>query len=113
MGLLENVEAELSAAIGAAVGDEGRHDPLLRRSDFADLQANFALAMARKLGTQPRELAAKVVGRLEGSKRVTRGSFTSSRKPVFTMASFSRTSSAALRPLTSRLNWMITTEEPS
>lgn len=70
MGLLENVEAELSAAIGAAVGDEGHHDPLLRRSDFADLQANFALAMARRLGTQPRELAAKVVGRLEGSKLV-------------------------------------------
>lgn len=70
MGLLEDVEAELTAAIDSVVGDAGDHDPLLRRSDFADLQANFALALARKLGTQPRDLAARVVERLASSNLV-------------------------------------------
>jgi len=67
MALLDDVEAELSAAIGDVLSDPTHHDPLLRRSDFADLQANFALALARKLGTQPRDLATRVVERLAAS----------------------------------------------
>lgn len=70
MALLDDVQAELSAAINEVVADGAPHDPLMRRSDFADLQANFALALARKLGTQPRELAANVVERLAGSTLV-------------------------------------------
>ena len=53
------------------------------------------------------------IGTLAGSKRETRGSLTSSRISVRTSATFSRTSSAALRPSMSRLNSMITTELPS
>ena len=51
--------------------------------------------------------------RAAGSKRSTRGSFTSSRKVGRRMASFSRTSSAALRPSTCSWNSMMTTDWPS
>jgi len=54
--------------------------------------------------------ASENTGALAGSKRETRGSFTSSRKAALMTESFSRTSSAALRPSTSRLNWTMTTE---
>ena len=53
------------------------------------------------------------IGVLAGSKRDTRGSLTSSRRVGRTSAIFSRTSSAALRPSTLRLNSMITIELPS
>ena len=53
------------------------------------------------------------IGVLAGSKREMRGSFTSSRRLGRISATFSRTSSAALRPSTSRLNSTMTTELPS
>ena len=53
------------------------------------------------------------IGTLCGSKREMRGSLTSSRSSGRINATFSRTSSAALRPSTSRLNSTITTEVPS
>jgi|GEM_PF-3985056 len=53
------------------------------------------------------------IGTLCGSKREMRGSLTSSRNSGRISATFSRTSSAALRPSTSRLNSTITTEVPS
>ena len=52
------------------------------------------------------------IGRLDGSKRWTLGSFTSSRSSGLSTASFSRTSSAALRLSRSRLNWTMTTDVP-
>ena len=60
------------------------------------------------------EVSASVnTGREVGSKRCTRDSLTSARNTGRTRATFSRTSSAALRPSTSRLNWTITTDTPS
>jgi hypothetical protein len=53
------------------------------------------------------------IGTLCGSKREIRGSLTSSRRFGRISATFSRTSSAALRPSTSRLNSTTTTEVPS
>ena len=53
------------------------------------------------------------MGTLCGSKREMRGSLTSSRRFGRISATFSRTSSAALRPSTSRLNSTMTTEVPS
>jgi arginyl-tRNA synthetase len=38
-------------------------DPVLRPSDHADFQANGTLALAKRLGRSPRELAAEIVGR--------------------------------------------------
>ncbi|MCB0955293.1 MAG: arginine--tRNA ligase, partial [Ilumatobacter sp.] len=37
-------------------------DPVVRPSDRADAQVNGALALAKQLGRNPRELAAEVVG---------------------------------------------------
>jgi hypothetical protein len=52
-------------------------------------------------------------GWLAGSKREMRASLTSSRSSGLTSATFSRTSSAALRPSTSSLNCTTTSELPS
>jgi arginyl-tRNA synthetase len=43
-----------------AVGGEGA-DPVVRPSDHADAQANGALGLAKRLGRQPREVAADIV----------------------------------------------------
>ncbi|MFG2027522.1 arginine--tRNA ligase [Streptomyces sp. NPDC048825] len=51
----------LSAALPAADADV---DPLLRRSDRADFQANGILALAKKAKANPRELASGVVERV-------------------------------------------------
>jgi len=52
-------------AIVAAFGEEQRGvDPVLRVSQRADYQADVAMALARKLGRSPREIAAAIVERL-------------------------------------------------
>ena len=58
-------------------------------------------------------MATLKMGALAGSNLDTRGSFTSSRNSGRMSATFSRTSSAALRPSTLRLNSAITTDAPS
>ena len=56
----------LSTAITAAFGDEfSGTDPVLRPSQFADLQANAALALAKRVGAAPREVAARIVAALD------------------------------------------------
>ncbi|MFJ3100996.1 arginine--tRNA ligase [Streptomyces sp. NPDC086835] len=59
--LASNVQQRLADALTAALPEAGAADPLLRRSDRADFQANGILALAKKLGGNPRELAAEVV----------------------------------------------------
>ncbi len=52
-------------AIVAAFGEEQRDvDPVLRVSQHADYQADVAMALAKKLGKSPREVAAAIVSRL-------------------------------------------------
>ena len=54
------------SAITAAFGEDYRDaDPVLRRSDRADYQANAAMALAKKLGRPPREVAAAIVEHLD------------------------------------------------
>ncbi|WP_438005871.1 arginine--tRNA ligase [Sorangium sp. So ce321] len=56
----------LQAAIIAAFGAEhAATDPSLRRSSHADYQANAAMALGKRLGKPPREVAAAIVARLE------------------------------------------------
>lgn len=56
----------VSAAIERAFGPEHRDaDPVLRPSQFADLQSNAALALARQVGMAPRDAAARIVEALE------------------------------------------------
>ncbi|MEU1787261.1 arginine--tRNA ligase [Streptomyces sparsogenes] len=59
--LAATVHQRLADALSAALPEAGTADPLLRRSDRADFQANGMLALAKKLKGNPRELAAKVV----------------------------------------------------
>ena len=54
----------LTAALPAAAGADTDVDPLLRRSDRADFQANGILALAKKTKANPRELASSVVERV-------------------------------------------------
>ncbi|MET7456993.1 arginine--tRNA ligase [Streptomyces sp. NPDC005574] len=63
--LSDSVQQRLAAALSAALPEAGSADPLLRRSDRADFQANGILALAKKAKANPRELAAQVVARVE------------------------------------------------
>ncbi|MFJ8231890.1 arginine--tRNA ligase [Streptomyces sp. NPDC094448] len=62
--LASNVQQRLANALSAALPEAGSADPLLRRSDRADFQANGILALAKQLKGNPRELAVKVVDAL-------------------------------------------------
>ncbi|TQK52654.1 arginyl-tRNA synthetase [Streptomyces sp. SLBN-118] len=62
--LASTVQQRLADVLSAALPEAGSADPLLRRSDRADFQANGILALAKKLKGNPRELAAKVVAGL-------------------------------------------------
>jgi arginyl-tRNA synthetase len=56
----------VQSAIAAALGDEFRDaDPGLRPSQFADVQVNAALALGKRVGMPPREVAAKIVDALD------------------------------------------------
>jgi arginyl-tRNA synthetase len=52
-------------ALVAAFGDEyGGTDPAIRPSQFADYQSNVALALPKRVGRPPREVAAEIVAHL-------------------------------------------------
>ncbi|MEW2253380.1 arginine--tRNA ligase [Streptomyces sp. NPDC006975] len=59
--LTASVHQRLASALSAALPEAAGADPLLRRSDRADYQANGILALAKKAKANPRELAAQVV----------------------------------------------------
>ncbi|MET9913966.1 arginine--tRNA ligase [Streptomyces sp. NPDC006476] len=61
--LSDSVNQQLASALSATL-PEVSADPLLRRSDRADFQANGILALAKKAKANPRELATEVVGRI-------------------------------------------------
>lgn len=65
--LAATVHQHLSGALSAAVPEVADADPMLRRSDRADFQANGMLALAKRLKGNPRELAAKVTEALPAS----------------------------------------------
>jgi arginyl-tRNA synthetase len=56
------VRAALVAAYGADYADA---DPLIRPSQYADLQANVALSLGKRLGKAPRDVANEIVGHLD------------------------------------------------
>ncbi|NEA38543.1 arginine--tRNA ligase [Streptomyces sp. SID11385] len=65
--LTASVEQQLKDALAAALPGTADADPLLRRSDRADFQANGVLALAKKAKANPRELATQVVAALPDS----------------------------------------------
>ncbi|MDI5966681.1 arginine--tRNA ligase [Streptantibioticus silvisoli] len=62
--LFASIQQRVSAALTAAVPSADGADPLLRRSDRADFQANGVLGLAKKAKANPRELGAAVAERL-------------------------------------------------
>ena len=60
--LAEHVQAAMAAAFGS---EHARRDPAIRPSQYADFQANAALALAREVGLTPREVAARIVEHLD------------------------------------------------
>ncbi|HET8971114.1 MAG TPA: arginine--tRNA ligase, partial [Candidatus Nanopelagicales bacterium] len=60
--LAERLEHALMAAFGPELAGT---DPVIRPSQFADFQANVALALAKQLGRPPREVATAIVAVLE------------------------------------------------
>ncbi|MBB4934041.1 arginyl-tRNA synthetase [Lipingzhangella halophila] len=60
--LAQRVQSALGAAFGA---DFAGTDPVIRPSQFADYQANAALALAKRLGRKPRDVASDIVAHLD------------------------------------------------
>ncbi|WP_017607132.1 arginine--tRNA ligase [Nocardiopsis xinjiangensis] len=64
----EVLSRRVQSALGAAFGPEfAGTDPVIRPSQFADYQANAALALAKRLGRKPREVSAAVMEHLDVS----------------------------------------------
>jgi arginyl-tRNA synthetase len=66
--LTDLVHQRLASALSAALPEATDADPLLRRSDRADFQANGILALAKKAKANPRELATQVVAQVESGE---------------------------------------------
>ena len=62
--LSDSVQQQLASALSATLPEAAGADPLLRRSDRADFQANGILALAKKAKANPRELATRVVAHI-------------------------------------------------
>src|SRR5919199_658066 len=60
--LTERFRTALGTAFGAEHADT---DPVIRPSQFADLQANVALPLAKRVGAKPRDVAARLVEALD------------------------------------------------
>ncbi|WP_228522467.1 arginine--tRNA ligase [Nocardioides islandensis] len=60
--MTERFQAALAKAFGDGYADA---DPVIRPSQFADFQANAALALAKRLGENPRAVAQKIVDALD------------------------------------------------
>ncbi len=69
---LEALGPVLRDAARAALGEEAASsfDPALRGSDRADAQANFAMALAKKLGKPPREIAQAVAAKIDAPEMI-------------------------------------------
>jgi len=72
---MSDLKGRLSEAVGAAFAEEGLPAELGRvtasdRPDLADFQSNGALAAAKRVGRNPREIAAAVAARLAADPRL-------------------------------------------
>ncbi|RPF22583.1 arginine--tRNA ligase [Myceligenerans xiligouense] len=72
VAIQDQVEAAVKAALTRALPSElAGSDPVVRRSDRADFQANGTLAVAKKAGRPPRAIADEVVGHLDTEVGIT------------------------------------------
>ena len=66
--LSSTLTPRVQTALEAAFGPQFAHaDPVLRPSKFADVQVNAPLALAKRLGLAPREVASRLVAHLDVS----------------------------------------------
>ena len=64
--LRTSLQPRFEAALRAAFGEEyAKTDPVIHRSERTDFQADVAMALAKKIGKSPREVAAAIVDRLD------------------------------------------------
>jgi arginyl-tRNA synthetase len=63
--LLDQVSTAVSDAIRRARPELAEADPVVRRSEYADFQANAALALAKRARLRPSDLAAELVAALD------------------------------------------------
>ncbi|HOF64311.1 MAG TPA: arginine--tRNA ligase [Dermatophilaceae bacterium] len=64
----DTLAPRITAAIAAAFGEDFRDaDPVLRPSQFADLQVNAALALGKRVGMPPRQVAERIVEHLDAT----------------------------------------------
>lgn len=68
--LAQQLTDAVGAAIATAYPEQAGADPLIRPSDHADLQANAALALAKRVGANPREVAIRVSEAIPASSAV-------------------------------------------
>ncbi|HEX2145113.1 MAG TPA: arginine--tRNA ligase [Glycomyces sp.] len=68
--LVEAVETAVVDAVRRALPGTGRTEPLVRRSDFADYQANAALSLAKQHGRNPRELGNSIAEALADAELI-------------------------------------------
>lgn len=62
---IEALTPAVQSALVAAFGEDVRGaDPVLRPSQFADVQVNAAMALAKRLGQKPRDVAQAIVDHL-------------------------------------------------
>jgi arginyl-tRNA synthetase len=65
------IEARLQRAVAAALGEDyAQVDPVVQPTgnpEFGDYQANLAMALGKKLGQKPRDLAQHIVDQLDGA----------------------------------------------
>ncbi|WP_447008133.1 arginine--tRNA ligase [Saccharothrix isguenensis] len=69
--LLERIATTMSEAIGRVREDLAGADPVVRRSDRADFQCNAPLALAKRIGVKPLDLAAEIVTALDRDAVIT------------------------------------------
>ena len=75
MDAISALTGHLSNAIASALGDEWRDaDPVIRpankKQTSADVQVNAAMALAKKVGKNPREVASAIVEALRADDEV-------------------------------------------
>jgi len=71
--LIHDLTVALQDAIASSLGQEHRNaDPILRPADprFGDLQANLAMALGKKLGKKPRDVAQDIVEKLDAPQLI-------------------------------------------
>ncbi|MFI9487387.1 hypothetical protein ACIG47_13435 [Promicromonospora sp. NPDC052451] len=67
VAIKDQVEAAVRAALTRVLPAElAGTDPVVRRSDRADFQANGTLAIAKKAARPPRDIGADAAGHLDG-----------------------------------------------